>query len=307
MKSRRLYPFGLNSIVVLLLFCGSLFAQGQSDQISKASFTPADKDAASPSPVIPATADPTANPAAAIPRHLENRELTGRVGVQTASPVAISLDDAIRRALMNNNNIEITRDDVRFQETVIRSIRGFYDPVFTISPTYTRNSTTGSAATNDFIANANLFQSLRSGGSYQAFFNNTRTENAFQQAQVSSGSPLAIGTRAIYTTSYGVRFTQPLFRNFGVDITRRNLKIARKRLEQTDADFRRTTIDAILAVQQAYWNLVFALRDQQNRQANLDLSRENLRQIEARIAAGAAAPLARAEVETELATREADL
>ena len=303
MKSRRLYPFGLNSIVVLLLVCGSLSAQGQPDQIAKASFAPAGADAAS----VPPPAPSTAPPAASVPRHLENRELTGRVGVQTASPVAISLDDAIRRSLMNNNNIEITRDDVRIQETVIRSIRGFYDPVFTISPTYTRNSTTGTQATGDFIANASLFQSLRSGGNYTAFFNNTRTENAFQQAQVSSGSPLAIGTSAIYSTSYGVRFTQPLFRNFGVDNTRRNLKIARKRLEQTDADFRRTTIDTILAVQQAYWNLVFALRDQQNRQANLDLSRENLRQIEARIAAGASAPLARAEVETELANREADL
>src|SRR5690606_21960119 len=63
----------------------------------------------------------------------------------------------------------------------------------------------------------------------------------------------------------------------------------------------------IAQVQRTYWDLVFALRDQQNRQANLELTRESLRQIEARIAAGAAAPLARAEVETELANRESDV
>jgi HAE1 family hydrophobic/amphiphilic exporter-1 len=52
---------------------------------------------------------------------------------------------------------------------------------------------------------------------------------------------------------------------------------------------------------------VFALRDQQNRVANVNLARENLRQIEAKIDAGSAAPLERAEVATELANREADL
>ena len=100
---------------------------------------------------------------------------------------------------------------------------------------------------------------------------------------------------------------QPLFRNFGIDNTRRQIKIQRKRLQQSDADFRRQTIEIISQVQRAYWDLVFALRDQQNRLANLNLSKENLRQVEARIDAGAAAPLARAEVATELANREGDV
>ena len=60
-------------------------------------------------------------------------------------------------------------------------------------------------------------------------------------------------------------------------------------------------------VQQAYWELVFSLRDQQNQLANLNLSRESLRNIEAQIAAGAKAPLERAEVQTELANRETAL
>ncbi|MEO5860109.1 MAG: TolC family protein [Pyrinomonadaceae bacterium] len=233
--------------------------------------------------------------------------MTTRVGVYSAEPISLSLDDAIRRALASNNDIEISRDDVRLQETSIRSIQGFYDPVFTVTPSYNRNSTTGSAATNDFTVNSDVRGSIRpGGGNYQLFFNNTRTENAFSQAQVSNGS-IGSGTSAIFLSSTGIRYTQPLLRNLSIDSNRRALKIARRRLEQTDADFRRTTIDTIARVQNAYWDLVFALRDQQNRQANLDLSRENLRQIEARIAAGASAPLARAEVETELANRESDV
>ena len=231
---------------------------------------------------------------------------TTRVGIYSADPVSLSLEEAIRKALTNNNDIEVARDDVRFQETQVRSIRGTYDPVFTVVPTYNRNSTTGSKATGDFRANGDITGFIRpGGGNYSVFFNNNRTENAFSQAQVSNGQ--VTGTSAIFLSSTGFRYNQPLLRNFKIDATRRNLKIARRRLEQTDADFRRATIETIARVQNAYWDLVFALRDQQNRQANLDLSRENLRQVEARIAAGAAAPLAKAEVATELANRETDL
>lgn len=231
-----------------------------------------------------------------------------RVGVQTAQPLPLSLSDAIRKALEGNNTIEISRDDVRLQETQLRSLLGIYDPVFTASPTYTKNHTTGQAGTNDFRINSNFQHFIQpGGGSYQVFFNNTRTENAFAQAQVSSGAIDSGGSSAIYSSSLGVSYTQPLFRNFRTDSKRQQIKIARKRLQQSDADFRRTTIETISRVQQSYWDLVFALRDQQNRVANVDLAKENLRQIEARIAAGAAAPLERAEVATELANRESDL
>lgn len=285
------------TIFAFIFTFGATEAIAQGDQVAKTN--------ANALETIPVADSPTITTSATEP----SRTNLSRVGVVSGQPLSLSLDEAIRKALANNNTIEVTRDDVRFQETQIRSILGFFDPVFNITPTYTRNSTTGSASgTNDFTLNSNVTHFLRhGGGNYQAFFNNTRTENAFSQQQVSSGNLGGGGGSAIYSSQIGVRYTQPLFRNLKIDATRRNLKIARRRLEQTDADFRRQTIEIIAQVQRTYWDLVFALRDQQNRQANLELSRENLRQVEARIAAGASAPLARWEVETELANRESDL
>ncbi|MBP9663871.1 MAG: TolC family protein [Pyrinomonadaceae bacterium] len=231
-----------------------------------------------------------------------------RVGIQTAQPIPLTLPDAIRRALEKNNAIEVSRGDVRFQETQVRSLLGIYDPVFTLSPNFSRNSTTGNAATRDFRVNSNLFQFIRpGGGDYQVFFNNQRTENAFAQAQVSSGQVSGGGNSAIYSSSLGVTYTQPLARNFRIDSKRQSILIAKKRLEQTDSTFRTLATDTITQVQTTYWDFVFALRNQQNQVANVDLARENLRQVEIRIAAGAAAPLERAEVATELATREGEL
>ena len=296
-------PFSLS----VFLFCLSVVpASGQDPQIAK-NTTPEDKTVSNSS-VVNSENKEDASVKSAVNENSSGSGLK-RVGVQAGQTVPLSLNEAIRKALENNNTIEVARTDVRFQETQLRSLLGNYDPVFSILPTYRRNSTTGSTATNDFNVNSDVSGLIKpGGGNYSVFFNNSRTENRFAQNQLSSGSNIGGGsTSALYFANLGVQFNQPLLRNFGIDNTRRLIKIQRKVLQQSDADFRRQTIEIISQVQRAYWDLVFALRDQQNRQANLNLSKENLRQVEARIEAGAAAPLARAEVATELANREGDV
>lgn len=236
-----------------------------------------------------------------------NAPLLTRTGVQTAQTMPLTLVEAIRRALENNNDIEVAKNDVRIAESNLRSLLGIYDPVFTINPNLDRNSTTGRGATTDFRVNSDFSQQVRpGGGNFRAFLNNSRTENQFAQQQVTNGSA-STGSGAVFSTSLGVTYTQPLWRNFKVDNTRRQIRIQRKRVAQSDADFRRQAIQIISQVQSAYWDLVFALRNQQNQVANVNLSRENLRQVQVKIKAGIAAPLQEAEVQTELATREGDL
>ncbi len=272
-------------------------ANGQEPQIAKNT-----TDIAKSVPVVYTTAADNETAIAAPNSNL------GRVGVQQSQPLPLSIDDAIRRALANNNGVEISRTDVRISETSLRSRLGIYDPVFSISPNFSHSSTTGNAGTNDFRVSSSFSQFVKpGGGNYQVFFNNNRTENAFAQAQASSGSVSTVGNSAIYTSSTGISFTQPLARNFNIDSKRQAIKIAKKQLQQSDTDFRLNATGTIAQVQRTYWDLVFALRDQQNQVANVNLAKENLRQIEAKIDAGAAAPLARAEVETELANREGSL
>ena len=228
-----------------------------------------------------------------------------RLGVGSES-VALSLNDAIKRALENNNDIEVARDDVRFAETQLRALEGIFDPIFAITPTYDRRiSPQASSLGGGSVTSTTTYsfspsvqkQFGRGGGSYFLQFQNahTDTSNSFSLLN------------PVYSSNLSLQFTQPLLRDRSIDNNRRQIRIQRKRLDQTDADFRQRTIDVINRVQQAYWELVFALRDQQNNVANLNLSRESLRNIEAQIAAGAKAPLERAEVQTELANRETAL
>ncbi|HYV82246.1 MAG TPA: TolC family protein [Pyrinomonadaceae bacterium] len=228
-----------------------------------------------------------------------------RLGVGGES-VPLALNDAIKRALENNNDIEVARDDVRIAETQLRSLEGVFDPIFAITPTYDRRiSPQQSQLGGGSVTSTTTYswspsvqkQFGKGGGNYFLQFQNSHTNTS------SSFSLL----NPFYSSNLSLTFTQPLLRDRSIDNNRRQIRIQRKRLDQTDADFRARTIDIINRVQQAYWELVFSLRDQQNQLANLNLSRESLRNIEAQIAAGAKAPLERAEVQTELANRETAL
>jgi len=231
-----------------------------------------------------------------------------RLGV-SGSTIPLSLNDAIRKALENNNDIAVARDDVRFAETQLRALEGIFDTVFAITPQYDKrispqssslggsgSSGTTSTTTYSFSPSVNK-QFGRGGGSYFLSFANSKTDTS------NSFSLL----NPFYSSNLSLNFNQPLLRNRSIDNNRRQIRIQRKRLDQSDADFRQRTIQVISQVQQAYWELVFALRDQQNQLANLNLSRENLKNVEAQIAAGAKAPLERAEVQTELANRQSSL
>jgi HAE1 family hydrophobic/amphiphilic exporter-1 len=232
-----------------------------------------------------------------------------RLGVTSDNTLTLSLNDAIKRALENNNDIEVARDDVRFAETQLRSLEGIFDPIFSFTPQIDKRITpqqsslggsgrSGTTTSTTYSLSPSINRQFSTGGgNYTLNFANSHTNTSSNFSIINP----------YYSSNLSLTFTQPLYRNRSIDNNRRQIRIQKKRLEQSDADFRLRTIDVISRVQQAYWELVFALRDQQNQLANLNLSRENLRRVEAQISVGTQAPLARAEVQTELANRESSL
>ena len=232
-----------------------------------------------------------------------------RLGVTSDNTLTLSLNEAIKRALENNNDIEVARDDVRYAETQLRSLEGVYDPVLSFTPQIDKRITpqqsslggsgrSGTTTSTTYSLNPSINKSFElGGGNYTLTFANSHTNTSSSFSFINP----------YYSSNLSLQFTQPLWRNRSIDNSRRSIRIQKKRLEQSDADFRLRTIDVITQVQRAYWDLVFALRDQQNQFDNLNLTRENLRRVEAQIAVGTKAPLERAEVQTELANRESSL
>jgi outer membrane protein len=232
-----------------------------------------------------------------------------RVGIVSSNVISLSLNDTIRRAIQNNNDIEVARDDVRVAEQRLNAFYGFYDPIFSITPAidqrispvtsiFQGGGTTGSVRNTNLTISPTLTKFFETGGgNYQVQFNNGRTAT---NATNSTLNPF-------YSSNLTLLYTQPLLRNRAIDANRHAIRVQKKVLSQTDSDFRQRTIAIIAQAQAAYWNLVFALRNQQNQTDSLNLSRQNLQNIEAQIGAGAKAPLDRAQVLTDIANREGAL
>jgi HAE1 family hydrophobic/amphiphilic exporter-1 len=280
----------LKTIAFLLLLCAAVMAQ---EPVSKPAV--ADQDL-SKNPLLA----PGRLPVPPVP------DLT-RLGV-TGGALPLSLNDAVRRALENNNNIEVSRDNVRLAETTLRSLQGVYDPIINIIPQFSDLNTASvnsTSSTSSGVLNQRFFslspsvtqQFSTGGGQYQFFFDSQR---ATSDSGITTLSPF-------YSATVGITFTQPLLRDRSIDRYRHDIRVQRKRLTQSDFDFRLSTIAVIAQVQQAYWELVFALRDQQNQLSNVNLAREQLRMIEERISVGASPGLDRAQALAQIATSETNL
>jgi HAE1 family hydrophobic/amphiphilic exporter-1 len=187
-----------------------------------------------------------------------------RVGIDAAKTRLLTLRDAITAALENNHDIEIERINVQMNEFDLRASEGVYDPKLSTGLYFDHRSApvasllaggdNGKLNTSDFAGTAKLAQRLPwQGASVSATFDQSRatTDNQF----------FALNPQ--FTTSLNFEFTQPLWRNRRIDGERRQIKIAKKRLDLSDSQFRQRAIEIIASVERAYWDLVFARRDEE--------------------------------------------
>jgi outer membrane protein TolC len=229
-----------------------------------------------------------------------------RVGVDVSDQMAITLNDAIALALQNNNDIDGSRINVQIAEYELRAARGVYDPIFSSENYYERrttptSSTLGGAGASGAVTQTDATGAFRlggfspfAGGSYQLDFSSTRLTTTNQNVTLNPQFP----------TAFTLTYTQPLWRGLRFDNNRRNIEIAKKNLSLTDAQFRQRAIEVISQVEQAYWDLVFALR---NLQVQIDAVKQARTQVESNqrlVAKGVLAPIDIVAANTQVTTFE---
>ena len=228
-----------------------------------------------------------------------------RVGVDVANQLPMTLEEAITLALRNNNNIDVSRNTVQIAEFNLRAARGVYDPLLASESFYESVTTpTASAiggAVNGAVTQTRYFNNSGAsgfspwfGGQYAVDFSSSRTTTSNTNSFLNPQFP----------TSLTATYTQPLFRNFRFDNNRRNIEIARKTLGLTDAQFRQQAIEVIAQVEQAYWDLVFALR---NLSVQIDAVKQGRTQLESNqrlVARGVLAPIDVVAATTQITTFE---
>jgi HAE1 family hydrophobic/amphiphilic exporter-1 len=227
-----------------------------------------------------------------------------RVGVNPSKRVTLTLRDAMSMALENNRDIEVERLNVQMNEFDLRGAQGFYDPNLATTLYYDHRaipatSIFASGKTDNVVGTATLTQRTPwQGSSVTGVFDNNRatTDNPF------------VSLNPQYTTNLSFTFTQPILRNRAIDSGRRQIKIAKKRLDISDSQFRQRAIEIIAQVQGAYWDLVFARRDQEIKQESVELAETQLEHNERLVEAGtlAKSDIISARVELERRKDEAE-
>ncbi len=224
-----------------------------------------------------------------------------RVGVESADAMPLSLNEAIRLALENNNDIRTSRIDVEKAEYGLTAARGAYDPQL-FSEAYFDRSTTpvasflggnnsGSLKQKDFTSRIGLSGlAPKFGGSYAFELSSTRlSSNNFFNAL----DP-AVSSR------FSVSYTQPLVRGRKTDDTRRRIEIAKKNLTLTDVQFRQRATDTITKVEHAYWELVYALKSLQVQTEAVKQTRAQVETNKRQVAQGVLAPIDVVEAEAQV-------
>src|SRR6185436_17640623 len=110
-----------------------------------------------------------------------------------------------------------------------------------------------------------------------------------------------------YEGGADVRLQQPLLRNFWIDQSRADIKIARVNFRLSEEQLRQTIMDTLLKVEQAYYNLIFARENVKVQATALELASQLLRENRKRVEVGALAPLDEKQAESEAASTRAAL
>lgn len=212
------------------------------------------------------------------------------VGLDPGKVVNWTLRDAVIKALENNVDIELERENVRLAQYDIAAAQGVYDPTTTStilynaaqSPNTFRFSgvSVDTQANNRLTYNFGARKNLEKYGTYlQADFNNSRsTSNS------SNFSPQ-------YSPNLAFNITQPLLKNFQTDINRRTIKIAKRQLDLSDAVFRQRAIEIISNVQRAYWDLALAISNEKVQRDSVKLAETQLNNNQRQVEVGTLAPI----------------
>src|SRR5947207_6524639 len=202
----------------------------------------------------------------------------------------LSLDELVKRALENNNDIAVEKYNPELSEENIRLYRGYYDPLLgsTISQLEQTSPVTSAFAgaqnavdTNTTTYNFSASQLLRTGGSARVDFTNNRgsTNSVFNTFNPS------------YNSGLNARLTQPFLRNFRIDSNRLQLTVAKRYREISDVQFQQIVTNTVATVKDRYYDLLYAIDNLQAQRQSLLLAQKLLDENQIRVKVGTMAPL----------------
>jgi outer membrane protein TolC len=219
--------------------------------------------------------------------------------------IRLSLDEAVALAVANNQDLNVSVNAAEASRYVLFSNMGIFDPLAEAS---VLRSHVEQPATSQLVGaqvnksdttdlSARVTQLAPTGGSLSLGFTGRRlsTNSFFSLVNPS------------WTTGLTLFVSQPLLRNFGRDTTTWLIRTSRNSRDASYQGFVRSVQTAVNLVEQAYWDLVYALRNLEVKREALTLSRDLNRITRIKIDVGSLAPIDIVQTEVGIATAEQDI
>jgi outer membrane protein TolC len=140
----------------------------------------------------------------------------------------------------------------------------------------------------------------------RGFLTGGQVSAAFQNSHQNANS-LRYDLNPFSTSSFGITFTQPLLRGFGLSLNSRFIRIANNNKRQSDLIFKQQVISSATAVIRLYWDLVSLNEDVKVRRQALERAERLLRDNQAQVDEGTRAPIEVVQARAEGARARRDL
>ena len=219
--------------------------------------------------------------------------------------LALTLQEAAQLALANNPEISIERLTPRIRYEEIRKERAAFHPVFTTEGSTDRSETQASsqlAGSTTLETDTISFNS----GIRTKFTTGTIASLEFLNKRAESNSSFQL-LSPVYSSNLVFTLTQPLLKNFGVEVNETRIKIAENNLGLSRHQLQLTVVGILADVENTYWDLVTALKERELRRLALELTRRLAQSTRERVAEGRLPEIALLQARTTVLEKESDL
>jgi HAE1 family hydrophobic/amphiphilic exporter-1 len=223
-----------------------------------------------PSPILPPV--PTVAPGYVAPKAAPTA--ANIIGVTQQPFVGIGLQDAVAMALLKNPSLAVSASDTKIAHFQVVQAKGPFDVHFIVEPSTSFTVTPPlSLFSGGPPMNVNPNASMSPGPGYVTqheygfqyglggqTINGTQYSAGIQQERIYNNSGINTFNPS-YLATLNLSVTQPLLKNFGMNLAKRQYKLS---IVGQDASTAQALVDAsntISQVEDAYWNLVSAWRN----------------------------------------------
>jgi outer membrane protein len=246
--------------------------------------------------------------------------LTGYVAaaqtnVTAGATRAMSLTDCLQEALQHNLDMQIQRYNPQISLYNLDANYGGYDPTFNFSGQHQYNDSGGTFQNGVRVPgqeiNEDSFSSSFNGtlpwGTIYDLGGNVSSTKGSQFGIITNSTLIQTPLQSSFGQVGALTLTQPLLKNFWIDQTRLNVRLGKNALQFSEQGLREQIITSVNAVENAYYELIYAQENVEVQEEALNLAQTQLDQDKQRVQIGTMTQLDEQQDEAQVASSKANL